>query len=93
MDCGGRFPAVCMDFDHRPGEKKLFTVAAMVGQHQTSKRVLAEIAKCDVVCSNCHRIRTATRHQAGETATPLIALPTSESRYQARVHAVPLEEP
>jgi hypothetical protein len=59
MDCGGTFPFECMDFDHVRGTKlgnlnKLFTGAAM-------ETILAEIAKCELVCSNCHRIRTRKR--------------------------------
>lgn len=55
MDCGGTFDPVCMDFDHRPGEVKL----ANIGKFRaTSPRLMAEIAKCDVVCANCHRLRT-----------------------------------
>lgn len=62
-DCGGVFPPVCMDFDHRPGTEKLFDVAAhgSVGGWDALKR---EIAKCDVVCACCHRLRTQRRMAA-----------------------------
>jgi hypothetical protein len=59
MDCGGLFPWVCMDFDHVRG-KKLFNIAE--GMQKKLSVLLAEIAKCDVVCSNCHRIRTHKHH-------------------------------
>ena len=58
-DCGGVFHWCAMDFDHRPGETKLFAIAASKGMSWNALR--AEIAKCDVVCANCHRIRTFTR--------------------------------
>lgn len=58
-DCGQRFPPYVMDFDHRPGETKCFNLAIAAGQTRLSwERMEAEIAKCDVVCANCHRIRT-----------------------------------
>lgn len=60
MDCKNTYPYYVMDFDHR--ENKEFDVSR---GHQVGKqRVLDEIAKCDVVCSNCHRIRTWQRLQA-----------------------------
>lgn len=61
MDCGNRFPLCCMDFDHR-GEKE-YNIASMA--HCREEVILAEIAKCDVVCACCHRIRTAKRAQNG----------------------------
>lgn len=60
-DCGLRndeHPEV-FDFDHRPGTDKHFNLARAI--NLTWKRLLAEIEKCDVVCANCHRIRTAAR--------------------------------
>lgn len=59
-DCGGTFPSECMDFDHVRGEK-VRNVALM----RTCSNVtfLAEVAKCDLVCANCHRIRTKKRGQ------------------------------
>lgn len=58
MDCGVQYPTCVMDFDHRPGEVKSFGI----GQSKRSlEETLLEIAKCDVVCSNCHRLRTAAR--------------------------------
>lgn len=55
-DCGQRYPYYVMDFDHVRGVKK-FNVGQ--GSWRKSMRVLnEEIAKCDVVCSNCHRERT-----------------------------------
>lgn len=61
MDCGNRFPPECMDFDHRPGEIKLFGISASV---QGWQKMLDEIVKCDLVCANCHRIRTKARLDA-----------------------------
>lgn len=59
MDCGGTFPPECMDFDHRPGEGKIMAVGRMTGLARS--RIEAEVAKTDLVCSNCHRIRTKAR--------------------------------
>src|SRR5437660_4297026 len=64
-DCGHRYPHYVMDFDHRPGEKKCFRLAAAAGQTRLSwEKMAAEIAKCDVVCANCHRERTQQRSRA-----------------------------
>ena len=56
VDCGKSYPYYVMDFDHR--SNKYFTVS--VGAHRGIgiDTLLQEIDKCDVVCSNCHRIRT-----------------------------------
>ena len=58
MDCGGKFPPECMDFDHVRGEKTE-SVASM--RTWRMDRVLAEIEKCELICANCHRIRTRNR--------------------------------
>ena len=57
-DCGVRYPAWIMDFDHVRGTK-LFNVAAGLRSHAGA--ILAEAAKCEVVCANCHRERTYRR--------------------------------
>ncbi len=54
MDCGGSFPPFCMDFDHRDPSTKVTNVGAA----RSMKKVVEEIEKCDLVCANCHRIRT-----------------------------------
>jgi hypothetical protein len=59
-DCGGRFPPCSMDFDHREPEEKLSRVPALIGRVGDA-RLLAEVAKCDIVCANCHRARTFER--------------------------------
>lgn len=57
-DCGIKYPPYVMDFDHVRGEK----VRKVSGLTNGSTAViLAEIAKCDVVCANCHRERTFQR--------------------------------
>jgi hypothetical protein len=48
-----------MDFDHRQGEAKVINLAN--ASRMTRSKILEEIAKCDVVCSNCHRERTYLR--------------------------------
>lgn len=61
MDCGLSFPTICMDFDHRPSTSKKLDVSVMVGSGWSIALIQAEIDKCDLVCSNCHRIRTHKR--------------------------------
>ena len=59
-DCGQCFPTICMDFDHNGSAKtvKLTDWARTVGTSDVAiERLKAEIAKCDVVCANCHRLR------------------------------------
>lgn len=60
MDCKQKYPACVMDFDHRDPSKKKGTISIMVSKSGIDK-TLAEIKKCDLVCSNCHRIRTDNR--------------------------------
>lgn len=62
-DCGYAEHPAALEFDHRPGEEKLFNVMEKVGCY-SMETIWAEIAKCDVVCANCHAIRTATRREA-----------------------------
>ena len=58
MDCGQTFHPVCMDFDHRPDTDKIADVSVGVSKRWSKEKLLVEIAKCDLVCSNCHRMRT-----------------------------------
>lgn len=58
-DCDVRYPFYVMDFDHVRGEK-LFAMASCKLCH-VGQTLLDEIAKCDVVCANCHRKRTYER--------------------------------
>lgn len=69
LDCGGRFPPECMDFDHRDPSVKLFDVSGAVVSGRSVLSVQKEIAKCDVVCANCHRIRTAIQHKRHQAST------------------------
>lgn len=56
VDCGENHPFYVMQFDHVRGEKQ-FNVSAAVGNVK-KERVLEEIEKCDLVCANCHAVRT-----------------------------------
>jgi hypothetical protein len=60
-DCGLSYPYFVMDFDHREGVEKLFNIGNGIRRMVGTKRLLAEIEKCDLVCANCHRHRTARR--------------------------------
>ncbi len=63
FDCGGTFPFFVMQFDHRDSREKRYVVSMMVGRAGRDT-ILAEVAKCDVVCANCHRERTYQRRRA-----------------------------
>jgi hypothetical protein len=61
-DCGGSFPKAAMDFDHRDPSEKKYTVSRMLLRTSTEE-IIREAAKCDVVCANCHRMRTYLRRE------------------------------
>lgn len=55
FDCKASFPACCYDFHHRDPKEKEFEFSKAKSRSEDQIRV--EIAKCDLLCSNCHRIR------------------------------------
>jgi hypothetical protein len=65
-DCGIKYPYYVMDFDHREGEIKQYELNRI--DRMSIKAILREIEKCDVVCSNCHRVRTYERRINREQA-------------------------
>lgn len=60
-DCGCAEHPAALDFDHLPGNAKAFGLAA--GADVSRAEVFRELGKCEVVCANCHRIRTANRRR------------------------------
>ena len=61
-DCGNVFHPVAMDFDH-VGDDKVMGVSTLVGSAYNLDLIREEIAKCELVCANCHRVRTHLRKQ------------------------------
>ncbi len=60
-DCGQVYPLHVLEFDHCRG-RKVAPVSSMISGHRfTLQQLLEEIAKCDVVCANCHKERTFSR--------------------------------
>jgi hypothetical protein len=63
-DCSEDNPVV-LEFDHTNPSIKSYNVSQMVHDNMTWNSIKKEIDKCEVVCANCHKIRTA--HQFGWT--------------------------
>lgn len=79
-DCGYNKDARALEFDHLPGMVKLFDVSAMRFRGSW-QQLHEEIAKCEVVCANCHRIRTDERNDSGRNR-----------EWDLRVDASPINE-
>jgi hypothetical protein len=58
-DCG-TYDFAVMTFDHVRGKKKM-DVMTMVYQGYSVEAIMKEIAKCEVVCANCHMWREQKR--------------------------------
>lgn len=63
-DCKGFFQACQMQFDHLPGYEKKQNISQMVARRALNV-VQEEIAKCELVCANCHALRTFNRQSDG----------------------------
>ena len=55
-DCNKLYHFAVMDFDHTRGTKR-----TELSKASTWKQVFDELPKCDLLCSNCHRLRTFKR--------------------------------
>jgi hypothetical protein len=60
-DCGVRYPYYVMQFDHT-GTDKVMDVSKLM-RSAGLERIMAEISKCEIVCANCHSVRTWERSQ------------------------------
>jgi hypothetical protein len=67
VDCG-EADVVVLQFDHL--HNKRFDLAQMLSGGWTWRAIEQEIAKCEVRCSNCHRLRTARRHAERKPRLP-----------------------
>lgn len=60
FDCKKLYPPECMDFDHL--RDKLANISKLVATDCSWSRIEVEMEKCELVCANCHRIRTFSRY-------------------------------
>lgn len=60
VDCGNANPIV-LQFDHVSGQK-FKAITTMVHECYSWDKILEEIHKCELVCANCHQIRTFNRN-------------------------------
>ncbi len=69
-DCGYNTHFAALDFDHVTGIK-IANLSHMVRNGLSNQRIKEELDKCEVVCSNCHRIRAYNRIMANKLARSL----------------------
>jgi hypothetical protein len=61
VDCKEKYPHYMLDFDHLPGYNKIDSPTQIIHQYSMEKAI-EEIKKCEIVCRNCHAIRTWSRY-------------------------------
>lgn len=57
IDCGETFDPCAMDFHHREEEIKVGNISNLARALVSHEELDVEIAKCDLICANCHRVR------------------------------------
>ena len=60
-DCGYNHHPEALQFDHLPEYKKAFDVSRLISWDKDISIIIDEIAKTEVVCANCHAVRTSRR--------------------------------
>lgn len=55
FSCGIKYPPYVMDLHHTDPEKKEYAISTILTKGWSEKRLLEELKKCIVLCSNCHR--------------------------------------
>ena len=65
LDCKKKYPYYVMDFDHLNPKEKIGNIRVLANKMIPMAKLEKEISKCELVCANCHRIRTFRRQKAG----------------------------
>lgn len=65
-DCKNTYPPYVMDYDHLEPTLKFKEISRMILNRFQLHKILDEINKCELVCSNCHRIRGHKRRIQGK---------------------------
>ena len=85
VDCGVTgLRAVCYDFDHLPGTDKRSGVSRMWSSRYNAAAIRREIEKCEIVCANCHRVRTEDRG-IGDPRTIRIVIESPQLRLELEI--------
>lgn len=84
IDCPYDENPAALQFDHRNPKDKLFRISTSWGVSMV--RLMAEIAKCDIRCANCHAVRTDKMRKSGEIKfrIPMGMSEESDSNYLFR---------
>lgn len=82
VDCGYNAHAVALQFDHISDDKK-DSVSNLVRSDYAWRTILEEINKCEVVCANCHAVRTRDRKNEN-TEFAVLGLPTDSLVFGSR---------
>lgn len=64
MDCNKKYPSYVMHFDHI--YEKNGAIANLSRSSVSLKRLQQEIDQCEIVCANCHAIRTFERKMGSD---------------------------
>lgn len=60
-DCHVKYPPYVMDFDHLEKTIKVNSIARFIREGRSKESIKLEMEKCELVCANCHRMRTYKR--------------------------------
>jgi hypothetical protein len=63
-DCGRTFHPTAMQWDHLPGTDKVAEISTLINRRHNKSLILDELAKCELVCANCHALRSYQRRGA-----------------------------
>lgn len=67
-DCGVQYHPAIMQFDHRDPSQKKHLLSKLASSNRV-EAMISEAQKCDVVCANCHIIRTVRQLESGAFKT------------------------
>ena len=64
IDCGYGAHWAALQFDHLDPAQKKFNISGGAGIAKKWNTLVEEARKCELVCANCHAIRTYMQHEA-----------------------------
>lgn len=73
VDCGQADIRV-LEFDHVDPARKVANVGRLARSGVSVETLIREVAKCEVRCANCHRLRTIREHHSAFRRDPNVTV-------------------